>query len=330
MFGSRERDAAFLEALGLAIAREYGLNVWALCPAERGWYGETWVVEAREGKFFAKLVCHPEHQARYRRSFSSLEALTLRGLTWANRVARRTDGALWLPFAGGVLGLFEFVEGEHTEEYPLDQLFELLARQYQLPVAGLDAPRERFDLGQRTQFFEHYHDFCEERLPGWQKMAALIEAHRPLLTRQSALLERAAGWCQGDETGFCATTGDVGGNVIVSRDGRMTIIDWDDIRLAPPERDLWYYIQDMRQMDIVHDAFARQGFGYRLRGERLAYYCLSMSFFYLREFLNAYRLLPERRDAAWEALQLNFSEDYFLAKTFRSAEALVARGPGAL
>ena len=86
--------------------------------------------------------------------------------------------------------------------------------------------------------------------------------------------------------GFVITHGDAGGNFFVSKN-RNFILDWDGVMLAPPERDAWVMCSREWARDAFHKALSRNSFAYKLRAERLAYYCYRFFFFYLNSFIAA-------------------------------------------
>ena len=65
-------------------------------------------------------------------------------------------------------------------------------------------------------------------------------------------------------------------------------MDWDDPRLAPPERDAWFCLHWDWAMEAFNAALRANGIGYAVRPERLAYYCYHSYFFYLTEYMRTY------------------------------------------
>ena len=47
-----------------SLEEQYGIPVWELTPARRGYYGETWNVQGEGGPYFLKLDALPFHQRR--------------------------------------------------------------------------------------------------------------------------------------------------------------------------------------------------------------------------------------------------------------------------
>lgn len=62
---------------------------------------------------------------------------------------------------------------------------------------------------------------------------------------------------------------------------RFVIADWDDVLIAPPERDAWVMGYNKRFRELFTRTMQHQGLNCSLRPERLAYYSNYMFFFRL-------------------------------------------------
>ena len=132
--------------------------------------------------------------------------------------------------------------------------------------------------------------------PGSQALLNLLDCHENRFEALSERLLALSAHCKGDILPQFITHGDAGGNVIVG-ENRFHLVDWDDPLLAPPERDAWFCLHWPWAMDAFHEALRTQGINYRLRPERLAYYCYHAYFWYLTKYLNAF---SESGDASGE------------------------------
>lgn len=132
---------------------------------------------------------------------------------------------------------------------------------------------------------------------------AVMNAHRAELEMCAAVMRKVIPVCRRTPVHRVITSGDVSGNVLLRGD-EMIVIDWDQLVIAPIERDMWYYMQDMRQIDLVNEVMAQQKLPVRVEPVRLAYYACSRTFFYMREYLFA--AMAEGGDCT--AAQV---EDYF-------------------
>lgn len=323
MFSKRERNADYISRLRNFIESSYGLCGCELSASERGWYGEAWIVFSKDGKYFAKVIADSGHIERYRRSFAVVEHMRSNGIGFISEPVPAVNGRYCLDFEDGVIGLFRFVEGVHTEEYPLEDLMALLARTYSVPIEGVDVPREAFGVEMIAEA-----ERSVRMLIAAQKNSALakdavdaIRGCEAVFRHCEERLRAAARVCRRDLSGFVLTSGDVGGNVIINGD-RMTIVDWDDMRIAPPERDLWFYMQDMEQIRRIERALAECGFDWRMKPERLVYYCCQRWFFYVCEYERAILAGGVIGEAALQKMQAYLSKDNFTYACLAAADAL--------
>lgn len=270
-----ERDEGYIQSLEDFIRREYDLRAVCIAPTRRGFYGETWRIEAPDRSYFLKLVYYAAHQGVYERSFPVVEHLCDHGIDFIGRIIKTADGRLCTRFDGAVLGVFEWIDGENreTDETKIPE-YRMLAKVYTVPVGDLQMPREDFAGESAEDFFAQWSATTDER------MLALLEKNRDRLKYRAERLKHFADLCRGDEKGFVITHGDAGGNFIVSGD-RNFIVDWDGVLLAPPERDAW--VMGFRDWAgcLFEKSLRQEGIDYRLRTERLAYYGYYMFFYWL-------------------------------------------------
>lgn len=323
MFSKRERDGNYIARLREFIEKGYGLPDCRLSASERGWYGEAWIVSCADGKYFAKVIADTGHIARYRKSFAVIEHLRANGIDFISEPVQSLKGEYCLDFEDGVIGLFRFVEGVHTEEYPLEDLMALLARTYSVPTEGVDVPREYFGLEMLSEAEQSVRMLAaaQKSNPLAKDAVEAIRGCEAVFRHCAERLRAAAEVCRRDLTGFVLTSGDVGGNVIIN-DGRMTIIDWDDMHIAPPERDLWFYMQDMEQIRLIERSLSACGFAWCMKPERLVYYCCQRWFFYVCEYARAVLAGGVIGTAALEGLRAYLAEGNFTYACLAAADAL--------
>jgi len=281
MYSSIKRDAGFDRHLRNFIDEHYPIQPTDITPAARGFYGETWRIDAPQGRIFAKLDCSP-HQSVYERSFPVIDHLCANGIDFISKIVKTREGDLHTRFEGGVLGLFDWIDGENREDDATKpHEYQMLAKVYTVDPAGLAIPREEFKARGADRFFER------RARVGDKDILALLEGKRAEIDACARQLRHFSRICAGDETGFAITHGDAGGNVLVHGE-KYHIIDWDIPLLAPPERDAWFWMHRPWAMRAFHEALRQNGIHYALRPERLAYYCYYMYFFYLNEILDAH------------------------------------------
>ena len=276
-----ERSDEYKNRLLDYIRSEYGIEAISITPAKRGFYGETWRVDAANTSFFLKLVYPDVHKPVYERSFSIVQHLCGNGINFISQVVKTANGRLFTQFDGAILGVFDWIDGENVQNDKTKvQEYRMLAKVYSVSPSGISIPCEDFSGNSAVKFFEQWNLLQDKQL------CSLFEKNRAKIEHRAARLKRFSALCRGDTTHFFITHGDAGGNVIENGD-RYFIVDWDNATLAPMERDAWFCMSWDWAMTAWGDALRENGINYTLRSERLAYYCYDFFFFYLNAYLDA-------------------------------------------
>lgn len=275
MSNQTERSEIYRNALANFICEEYNFRVDSLLPAKRGFYGETWRLESGTKRYFIKLVYFTEYQHAYERSFGVIDFLRSKGIDFMNTIVKTAKGCLFTHFDGAVLGVFDWIDGENleTNETKIPE-YQMLAKVYAVPIGEIEVRREDFSGKSATMFFKQWKSTKNKEI------LSLLEKNRTKLEYRSSRLQHFANLCRGDTSGFYITHGDAGGNFLVNGD-KYFLIDWDDVLLAPPERDAWVMGFCDWARCLFHKSLQQNGIEYTLRPERLAYYCYYMFFFWL-------------------------------------------------
>lgn len=275
MYGQVKRSETYIAKLKDFITKTYVINIKSITPAKRGFYGETWRLDAIDHSYFLKLVYLTEHQSTFENSFPVMEHLCKHGIDFISQIIKTTDGSLFTHFDGAVLGLFDWIDGENieTNETKIPE-FQMLAKVYTVPPDGLQILNEDFSGKSAGEFFEQWKITIDKRIN------SLLEKNRVALEYRAERLDFFAYLCRSDKTGFFITHGDAGGNFVANNDKHF-IVDWDGAILAPPERDVWVMGFQKWARNLFQNTLRDNGIEYTLRPERLAYYCYYMFFYWL-------------------------------------------------
>ena len=307
MYSEIERGSEYINRLTEVIRNEYGITATGITPAKRGYYGETWRLEASERSYFVKLDYSSVHKLVYERSFYVMEHLREREIDFISRVVKTSGGELSAKFDGAVLGVFDWIDGENVQnERTKIEEYCMLAKIYAVSGEGRMLPREDFSGKSADLFFAQLKRLGNsEKNEEKARILALFEQKSEKIKHRAQRLKLFADRCRGDKSHFYITHGDAGGNIITSGEN-FFIVDWDAPMLAPPERDAWFCLYWSWAGEAFNRELQRNGIAYELRPERLAYYCYYSFFFYLTEYLETYFDIGGVGGKMIEAL-----EDYF-------------------
>ncbi len=302
MLNHIERDGEYIRRLSDFVKDKYSITVKSIAPAVRGYYGETWRINAAENSYFLKLDYFPRHKEKFKNSLSAVDYLCGCGIDFISKVIKTKNGGLYASFEGAVLAVFEWLEGENveTDETKMPE-YEMLCRVYSLTRPGLNIPTQDFSSLMAERFFEKWHELKSvEQNKANAEVLELLERQGEILRHCSARLIYFSELCKDDLSNFYLTHGDAGGNFFVSGEHNY-IVDWDEVMYAPLERDAWVMCCRDWARKLFNDTLKQNNINYKLSLERLAFYCYHMFFLYLCEFLEDFTVHGIRKDI----------EDYF-------------------
>ena len=234
-----------MDEIARLLTTRYGVAVAELGLAPRGWTGETFAATARDGaRLFVKVYPRDRLPPTAVAALPALAELHRHGVAQVSRPIRSTSGILHEWLGDDLAVVFGYIDAapvaftfggaepgdliarihEHGEriaspvtretfEPPYaDDLWATLGRGHEEPAS--DAPR----LGLGRFLEEHAAGLAE----GWASFGEIARA------------------CRATSFDFVLTHGDWPFNLLRGADGTLSLIDWDELMLAPAERDTWY------------------------------------------------------------------------------------------
>jgi len=281
MYNHIQRDSEYTSRLKGFIREKYGIQATGVSPAKRGYYGETWRMDAGSDSYFLKLDYFPRHQGLFQNSLAVIEYLCDRGIDFIGGVMKTHDGELYSHFNSAVLGVFDWIDGENVEtDATKIPEYQMLCKIYPLAKPGFGIPTARFTDDMATGFYKKWDQLQSP------VALAMLEQHKQKFSHCAARLSHFAALCQKDTSDFYITHGDAGGNFFVGSNGQNYIVDWDEVMYAPLERDAWVMCCRDWARELFNETLRQNNIPYKLRPERLAFYCYHMFFLYLGEFLD--------------------------------------------
>lgn len=254
-----------IDKVGLAatVAGEYGIEVCRFTVVPKGWGSVCYVVEcAHGGRYFLKLA--PSARTGTAASdpdfylpltWTLYQRGLFRNLTYP---IPNAQGEFRTEFGIYTLILFNYIDGTTLEEEDLlsERLLPLLAEAMgrihaSTPDIGIERPfTDGFELtfeqdllrGPEVLRLGAAHDRSSTHTLGEILLPREAEL-RALLERTRELGERVRGL--NPEMVLCHT--DLwGANLMLDREGDLYVLDWETALLAPPEHDLFSFVDDAR------------------------------------------------------------------------------------
>jgi Ser/Thr protein kinase RdoA (MazF antagonist) len=227
-------------SLFAAVHRYYGLTVSALEFVPVGWASAAYVLRVGESQYFLKLWPDRREAAGALDRLPFVRQLHSHGLRVPYPLATR-DNQLSVAIASGVIALFPFLAGTSLPDWPtwprsvLEEVGRTIGQLHSVP--GELPFREEFAVTTREQLRPYYD-------------GEVLRPYQPELSQQLDRLDelqRLARLAQGP---FVVSHTDlIGDNILVDDDGQISLLDWDDVRLAPAEYDLSMLLHGVQPVD---------------------------------------------------------------------------------
>jgi spectinomycin phosphotransferase len=230
-------------------------------------------------------------------------------------------GTLWADLSGTPFAVFPLLPGEHPPAALTAALREELGRTLATihlatpALADVLPPRETFDIGFEPEL--HRGLGAAVRIgPGARPVLLALRdwalLHQEEIAAQLARLRRLqerVRWLDGPRV-LCHTDL-LGDNALVDDLGRLSVLDWDDATVAPPEHDLWVALGE----NLGGEGFAGVLDVYREAGGAGPLHLDHFAFYLLRRYLGDMtarmdRLLAEGSDVQ-EDEELLFGMDAY-------------------
>jgi hypothetical protein len=283
--------------LRAAIEQNYGIEILKCIPGPRQFVAETFILDAKNGmQYFCKLVDKPLFIPGIIKSLPIVAEMYANGI---DRVSFPIKGATGFHLLVGntLIVLFNYINAPQSYDYSPYALGRLTAQiQNVTPFIKAEIPRETFEFVNRTLFDYYFEGTLTAQIDDRAicELQQVLRRHEAKIRYYLGEYLRLCHICKAGPGELVITHGDAPGNILVNAPDDIYIIDWDDIVLAPAERDLW--IMDHLEGFVDGYKSARPGYvaNGNIRGFFIyKYYFSSMMHYFFEIFKNeaaAYRI----------------------------------------
>jgi len=229
------------------LRREYGLDVQRMEPERRGWTAHTYVATTSNGlRLFVKL--YPRDRLPPT-AIPALAALAeLHSLIEVPRPIASASGAWHAQLEHDTVVVFEHV---HAKPVPFafggEWNGELVGRVHQL-TDHVTSPvvRETFEPWFADELWRTLARARAAPAPDQlhRGLHQFVDSEERRITEAWARFAELASDCRAAHLPLALTHGDWPFNLLEDANGRRYLVDWDELLLAPPERDTWFANND--------------------------------------------------------------------------------------
>ena len=239
------------EKIRTILFNDYGLVESILSDAPQGFVADTCYAQSGEQKFFVKIL----------KSSDNLEAglpilleLKNRGINNINFPVPTKTGRLSVAFEERVLVLFNFVEGDWTFSYNFEKYADLIARLHAITnQVKKEVKKYNYDLPFLVALKESLNKISDlDCVNETEKNLKQIivdnkDEFVEVIKRMQALSDKM----KNKQVKLFITHGDAPSNIIKDKNGEVYLIDWDDLLLAPAERDTWFHVNTNQETEFL-------------------------------------------------------------------------------
>lgn len=239
------------------IEQNYDLTISSLTPVKGGEASWCYIVKTKTGeKFFLKIYVGLEsHEERFNLTYNLFNNCEIKNIT---RPIKSKNDELVIDIANHYVALFNYIDGSNASEKDLtdSQKFEfgkLLGTIHQANniIRNFNI-KEDFKYGNLNRLLENINksnSFIKDKSQYKSEAAKLLTLNKEKISKRIEELEKLGNKLAKEDLEFVICHGEPHEwNTMVSKEGEVFLIDWDDSLLAPKEKDLNMIKEDPEKM----------------------------------------------------------------------------------
>jgi thiamine kinase-like enzyme len=279
-----------LVELKAILQKEYDIDVSDIVSGPRGFVAETFIITSNEVRYFVKFVNKPLFRQKILASVEIQYLLHRSGFERMNYPIRSIKGEYCIVSEDSVLLVYNYIDAEQSYDYDLRAMGRLEADLHQRDSTSLlNIKQEDFQPQEALSFPDVLQGILESKSndPIEQDLTRIFHQQEVQLDSDYQLFTVLLEQCRvkAAKYDYVVTHGDAGGNTLVKTPTDLYLIDWDEIILAPAERDIWTlwlkpeFQKGYREISPL----------FTIDTELYHYYILMMHFTYIIHYLNEIR-----------------------------------------
>ncbi len=267
------------------IERNYNLKVTSITPASRGMVAITYKIVTKKSQiYFVKVVKVSEYSEIIKYSLPVLYEMNEKGIANINYPIINKNNDYLCDYKSFYLFLLNFIEGKWTLSFDLEQYSRLIAIVHKKTTEiKSQIFMENFDISFAEEFLLNirYLMTNESNELAVNELKNLISPIYEEIMNDWNDFKIVRQECRLTPFKMKITHGDAPGNIMVDHNKNVFLIDWDEIVLAPAERDTWFHKYNEKFLDLYREYFP----GYEVNELSYKFYLYSRYFSEMANFL---------------------------------------------
>lgn len=233
------------ETLKSFLKLHYNLSLISITPGPRQFVAKTYIAKDEFGiQYFIKQYPSGRDNQPVLSGLPILKKLHDWGFPYSNHPYPNREGQLSDYMEQSLIVVFNYFNAIHTLDYDLPSFGTILAKlhTYSLKDAKFDLPIELFDMWYLKKgpdlLKKVYSNSLTDSIV--HQTQQLLQPYQSELKQDWEEFEVLRERCRSSKQAYVLTHGDPAGNILVDEKRSLYLVDWDDIKLAPAERDTWF------------------------------------------------------------------------------------------
>lgn len=239
------------EEVKLIIEANYNYTVIDVIEAPRGFVAETFIITTEtQQKYFVKFIKTSRYIENIQTSLPVLKYLFDNNIKNICYPFENKQGRLTTAVKHGIVIVFNNIEGTWTFDFNKAEYLELLSQIHKLEIpTNISTKIEDFEVNFLDELEINLRACLTEPQTGVRSQTQELLRHKiDAINEYSNLFLEVQSFAKDTTVKAVLTHGDGSGNVMVDKNNELFIIDWDDLLVAPKERDLWFHYKDDNMM----------------------------------------------------------------------------------
>lgn len=298
---------------------QYGITVVNFSRVESGEIAESYILFLDDQtKCFLKILHQNkiDHLEDLLNSLKLTHTLKKSGINNISFPFSTKNGELISNLGEYYFILQNFIDGDNTDttksETDTKNIASTIAHYHSISSYGLTLKTEPLNTDYANLLLEHLVSIETSRDFWSQKLHEIITPHKKRIQADLQQLHNYAQEAKKTTTSEVITHGDlIANNTMKTKQGEIFIVDWDSARLAPAERDIWFFLTSKPQVFI--DAYKKvkpqSNFNINLIGFYIYKRYIEDAVYWINE-IRGNKVNDEQRNSDFELLQNNYIEEF--------------------
>lgn len=221
------------------------------------------------------------HKERMKNSVIAIDYMESKNINNISKLIKTTDNKLYIDFNGGILVIYEFIKGEINYSISYKRVIENLIDILKLPINN-EIDKETFNIEKIVEGLEKNINKSKEEMELFnvlEKYKAQINLDIENFKKISTLISK--------DTKMFITHGDASVNIMETDNGEF-LTDWDEVLIAPLERDCWVFMNYEEKIYDINNILKQNNINNTLSKEMLTFYAYKSYIIYLTDTIDKY------------------------------------------